>query len=81
MTTAVTGLHMAAPAYFSFLLRLWQVDDGGPHWRLTLENVESGERHGFTSLEALLEYLKSLEKSAPATSTGKEINMPEKSRE
>jgi hypothetical protein len=38
------------------MLRLWQVDDA-PHWRATLENVESGERRGFPSLPALLEYL------------------------
>ena len=38
--------------YYSFLLRLWQVkEDGGQEWRASLENVESGEKRGFTSVE------------------------------
>ena len=44
--------------YYSFLLRLWQVkENGGQEWRATLENVESGEKRGFTSVEGLLAYL------------------------
>ena len=44
--------------YYSFLLRLWQVkEDGGQEWRATLENVESGEKRGFTNVEDLLAYL------------------------
>ena len=44
--------------YFSFLLRLWQVkENGGQEWRATLENVESGEKRGFTNVEGLLAYL------------------------
>ncbi len=45
-------------AYHSFLLRLWQVKgDNGQEWRITLENVESGEKRGFTSVEELLAFL------------------------
>jgi len=44
--------------YYSFLLRLWQVkENGGQEWRASLENVESGEKRGFTSVEELLAYL------------------------
>lgn len=44
--------------YYSFLLRLWQVkENGGQEWRATLENVESGEKRGFTNVEDLLAYL------------------------
>jgi len=45
-------------AHFSYLLRLWQVPtDGGYAWRILLENVQTGEKRGFTSLNELLDYL------------------------
>ena len=45
-------------AYFSYLLRLWQVPiDGGYTWRFLLESVQTGEKCGFTSLKELLDYL------------------------
>ena len=44
--------------YFSFLLRLWQVPtDRENALRILLENVLTGEKRGFTSLEELLAYL------------------------
>lgn len=47
--------------YYSFLLRLWRVNGNREHKkRATIENVESGEKHGFTSLEELLAYLTEL---------------------
>jgi hypothetical protein len=49
---------MVRSQYHSFLLRLWQAtekDDLG--WRASLENVETGEKHGFTNLEELWAYL------------------------
>jgi hypothetical protein len=53
--------------YQSFLLRLWRVkpdgDEGG--WRASLESVGSGELRGFTSLEALFNYLRQVTQ-APA---------------
>ncbi|MCB9422724.1 MAG: hypothetical protein H6667_23190 [Ardenticatenaceae bacterium] len=51
--------------YLSYLLRLWLVQNQ-THcgaWRCSLENVQTGERHGFASLEALCEFLG--EKIAP----------------
>jgi len=47
--------------YHSYLLRMWWVKaaEGGA-WRATLEDVQSGELHGFADLSALLEYLQAL---------------------
>ena len=57
---------MPTTAYHSYLLRLWRVHNDGDQWRILLESVASGERHAFTSLEGLLDYLHSLEdKPAP----------------
>ncbi len=45
--------------YRSFLLRLWQVSEGGrPAIRISLENTQTRERRGFTDLEALLAFLR-----------------------
>ena len=45
--------------YYSYLLRLWQVKkDEEQDWRASLENVETGEKHGFASLEELFVFLK-----------------------
>jgi hypothetical protein len=44
--------------YYSYLLRIWQVPSNGGHtWRIQLENVQTGEKCGFTNLEELLAYL------------------------
>ncbi|MCA9974175.1 MAG: hypothetical protein KC413_00440 [Anaerolineales bacterium] len=44
--------------YLSYLLRLWLVQNQ-THcaWRCSLENVQTGERHGFASLEAVCAFL------------------------
>ena len=47
-----------AAIYYSYLLRLWPVPtDGERAWRIQLENVQTGEKHGFASLKELLAYL------------------------
>ena len=44
--------------YLSFLLRLWRVrQNDSETWRASLEDPRTGERHGFASLEALVNYL------------------------
>jgi len=44
--------------YRSYLLRLWQSEEGGFGWRAMLENVkEPGQRHYFKDIESLLAYL------------------------
>lgn len=46
--------------YQAYLLRLWMVEDEDISvWRATLENAHTGERRGFSSLEALYDYLNS----------------------
>jgi hypothetical protein len=45
--------------YFSYLLRIWLAGDGSrSQWRASLEDTRSGERKGFSSLEALFDYLR-----------------------
>ncbi len=45
--------------YVAYLLRVWRVtgDDGAPALRASLEDVRTGERQGFGSLEQLLAFL------------------------
>ena len=46
------------PGYIAYLLRLWQVRNGtGVGWHALLQDVQLGERHGFSSLEELFEFL------------------------
>jgi hypothetical protein len=44
--------------YLAYMLRLWQVGSGEEHtWRASLESPRTGERRGFSSLEALFNFL------------------------
>jgi hypothetical protein len=46
------------PRYYSYLLRLWLPgDEGEVSWRASLDDPRTGERLGFSSLEALFIYL------------------------
>ena len=52
------------PTYLAYLLRLWCVNDTGPHgekdeggWRASLEDPHTGQRVGFAGLEELSVYL------------------------
>jgi hypothetical protein len=46
------------PGYLAYMLRLWQVNDGGkPAWRASVENPHSGERYGFANLDLLFAFL------------------------
>jgi hypothetical protein len=45
--------------YLSYLLRLWQTNDGKKTiWRASLQSPSSEERHGFANLEELLDFLR-----------------------
>lgn len=45
--------------YQSYLLRLWLVEENGNKvWRASLEVTQSGEIHGFASLESMFVFLK-----------------------
>ncbi len=47
--------------YSVFVLRMWQEKEAdqeiGFTWRFSLEDPNTGERKGFTSMEALLDFL------------------------
>ncbi len=46
-------------SYQSYLLRLWCVPgERGATWRASLENPQTGERHGFASLDAMVAFLR-----------------------
>lgn len=55
--------------YYSFLLRMWRVENGEQKRRATLENVESGEKHGFATLAELLKYLEEISLAWDQTSS------------
>jgi len=47
------------PGYQAYLLRLWRVRNGeDAHWHASLQDAHTGERHGFGSPEALVEFLR-----------------------
>ena len=49
------------PRYQAYLLRLWQVISGGHLvWRASLEDVHTGTRRGFASLDELISFLRHL---------------------
>jgi hypothetical protein len=50
--------------YHSYLLRLWRVKEDGDDWRASLEDVVTGELHGFTDLAALIQYLGELDNAS-----------------
>lgn len=63
--------------YLSYLLRLWQTGSGKEVvWRASLESPGTGERQGFASLEALIDFLEAQiesqkgQKRHPDTSRG-----------
>ena len=52
------GLSGDAMRYISYLLRLWQTEsDEGLVWRASLENPQSSERVGFSSLADVCAFL------------------------
>jgi hypothetical protein len=46
------------PEYIAFMLRLWKARDDNECWRASLEDVRTGEKRGFTSVEDLFAYLR-----------------------
>jgi len=47
------------PEYLAYLLRMWRIrDDGGNHWRASLERPSNGQRLAFTDLEAAFDFLR-----------------------
>ncbi len=62
--------HEATLSYQSYLLRAWQeadVTDRHLIWRFSLEKIgEEDQRHGFSSLQALMAFLEEQVEATPA---------------
>ena len=56
--------------YLAYLLRVWSATDavGTSTWRASVEDVHTGVRYGFGSLELLLAFL--VEQTTPAVTAG-----------
>jgi len=70
--------HQPRPSYFSYLLRLWRVDDGdAPQWRASLESPSSTQLRGFSSLKALFRFLDELtaESRCPSEGNGEPVQV------
>ena len=80
MPPVVEGMVMASEPrrYLAYLLRLWRVtaDDGSPAWRASLEDVHTGGRQGFASLEQLLVFLLEEAAGGPSPHTAPETPPP-----
>jgi hypothetical protein len=54
-------IHDAPLRYRAYLLRCWEMRSPGPGdlatWRFSLEEPSTGEKHGFTDLEAMHDFL------------------------
>ena len=61
----------STPPYLSYLLRLWLAGSNDqPEWRLVLIDPQTGERRGFASLEALMDYLQTRMKEVTSSEAG-----------
>jgi hypothetical protein len=58
---------METSDYQAYLLRLWKIKSDGGKWRAQLVRVDTGEKVGFPSLEALIQYLQNLDHSENPT--------------
>jgi hypothetical protein len=62
------------PRYRSYVLTLWQepVSDPGAQvvWRFSLKDPRTNQRHGFTSLEEMVAFLRLELVSGPANGSG-----------
>ncbi len=66
-------------SYHSYLLRLWQVENGflpEQAWRASLENPHTGEILKFSSLENLFEFLADQCRNDPLQVTPLEKGLP-----
>ena len=57
MSDPTTPAKQPAKGYRSYLLRLWCAETLDRCWRASLEDLRTGERIGFASLELLFAYL------------------------
>jgi hypothetical protein len=53
-------MPMLCDEYHAYLLRLWRVQTNGHNWHALLQDVASGERYGFATMEMLVTFLNML---------------------
>ena len=58
---------METSDYQAYLLRLWRIKSNGVEWRAQLVRVDTGEKVGFPSMAALIQFLHSLEQAESPT--------------
>jgi hypothetical protein len=59
MTKSPRGTEEQQNDYLAYLLRLWRMQGAGAAgWRASLADPDSGERHGFASLDDLFLFLR-----------------------
>ena len=59
MIKSPKGRDEPVPDYRTYVLRLWRMRGAGAiGWRASLADPDSGERHGFASLDDLLLFLR-----------------------
>ena len=65
--------------YIAYLVRLWQIERKGQLvWQASLEDARTSKRQGFTSVEALFDFLHRQMDSATATNGARdEVDEPE----
>ena len=65
--------------YIAYLMRLWQIEKKGQLvWQASLEDARTGKRQGFSSVEALFDFVRQQMNSTTATSRAEnEADEPE----
>ena len=59
MTKGPEGRAEPVPDYRTYVLRLWRMRGAGAAgWRASLASPDTGQRHGFSSLDDLLVFLR-----------------------
>jgi hypothetical protein len=61
------------PHYSSYLLRIWHAEEGEPQgWRVSLQNLGTGERLGFATLESLFAFFETARREESTQANGNE---------
>ena len=53
-------LDQKSESYYSYLLRVWQVNSQPPRWQLSLSDARTGETFNFSDMQQLKNFLDQL---------------------
>jgi hypothetical protein len=53
-------LDQKSESYYSYLLRVWQVNSQPPRWQLSLHDARTGETFNFSDMQQLKNFLDQL---------------------